>query len=72
MSKVQGFKFVSKTIYNKLYTTNQKPKKLKQKKQKNKRHIGNKEKEKYLLKKYNFSTLDSRPLPVPTRRNVGG
>jgi hypothetical protein len=32
LSKVQGFKFVSKTIYNKPYTTNQKPKKLKQKK----------------------------------------
>jgi len=29
--------FVSKTIYNKPYTTNQKPKKIKQKKQKNKR-----------------------------------
>jgi hypothetical protein len=31
MSKVQGFMFVSKTIYNKPCTTNQKPKKLKQK-----------------------------------------
>jgi hypothetical protein len=33
LSKVQGFMFVSKTIYNKPCTTNQKPKKLKQKKE---------------------------------------
>jgi hypothetical protein len=33
MSKVQGFMFVSKTIYNKLCTANQNPKKLKQEKE---------------------------------------
>jgi hypothetical protein len=34
LSTIQGFMFVSKTIYNKPCTTNQKPRKLKQKKEK--------------------------------------
>jgi hypothetical protein len=62
LSKVQEFMFVSKTIYNKPYTTNQKQKELKQK---NKRHEienrrnGNKQKKKNLLKKYRFSIFNS-------------
>jgi len=68
--------FVSKTIYNKSCTTNQKPKRLKQKRNK-KCEIknlknGNKQREKYLLKKYKFSILDSQLLPILVKRNVGG
>jgi hypothetical protein len=37
----KGFKFVSKTIYNKPFTTNQKPN-FKKKKERNKRHEINK------------------------------
>ncbi len=64
MSKVQGFMFVSKTIYNKPCTTNQKPRKLKQKKRIEdmkfkKLKNENKQREKYLLKKYRFSIIDS-------------
>jgi hypothetical protein len=59
--------FVSKTIYNKPYTTNQKPKKkIKLKEERNKIHEiknklnGNKQREKYLQKNlgFQFSTLD--------------
>jgi hypothetical protein len=65
--------FISKTICNKPYTTNQKQKKLKQK---NKIHeIKKKEmkkREKTLLKKYRFLILNSRLFPIPARRNARG
>ncbi len=78
MSKVQRFMFVSKTIYNKPCTTNQKPKRLKQKKQRNKRHEikkkknGNKEREKYLVKKLLVFIFNSQPLPILARKNGRG
>jgi hypothetical protein len=62
--------FISKTICNKPYITNQKKKNLKKK-----QNAWNKEMEKRkktLQKKYRFLILDSWPLLIPARRNAWG